>query len=260
MKAPGSRAATAAHSSAAPKPQQDTEGESSAAAEAKVTALQEHAPECSTLGAASGEPDAAQQSSLGELHRPVDVQGSEAAELCEQQGSSREEHTADRCDHSTGGEVTAPHQHELERDQAGTAAAQPPATPVPFIDRMEAGAPRPSDAPRPSGAGAAEGDGCATPEMATPAGASAAQFETPGVFDPMFTPAADLGRPTSARNVCTTARCLLVHHLQVHHKLVSLIVSRGDQVLSKIPCCLWYRSQSAQLCLLQHVRFILSLP
>ncbi|CAL8462809.1 g2342 [Coccomyxa elongata] len=201
VKAPGSRAATAAHSSAAPKPQQQTAGESSVAAEAEMTALREHAPECSTLGAASGEPDAAQQSSLGEPQRPMDTQGRKAAEPREQQGSSREEHTADRRDHSTGGDVAAPHQHELEPDQAATAAAQPPATPVPFIDRMEPGAPRPSDAPRPSGAGAAGDDGCATPEMATPAGASAAQFETPGFFNPMFTPAADLGRPTSARKV-----------------------------------------------------------
>ncbi|BDA50905.1 probable formin-like protein 14 at C-terminar half [Coccomyxa sp. Obi] len=191
VKPPGSSATAAAPSSAAPQPQQQTAEGGSTAAEAEMAALREHAAE-RTLGAASGEPDASQQS---EQQRPMDAQGRGADESCEQQGSACEKHAADRHDHSTGGEIVAPHQHELEPDQAGAAAAQPPATPVPFIDRMEPGA------PRPSGAGTAGGDGCVTPEMATPAGASGALFETPGFFDPMFTPAADLRRPTSARKV-----------------------------------------------------------
>ena len=182
-----------APSAAAPQPQQQTAGRSTAAEEAQTAASWEHASECS-LGMATKQLPAAEQTCVDEPQRAVtDAQGSSAADSYEQQGSKREEHTASRRD---GG---ANHRHEVEPECAGAAAPQPPATPVPFIDRMEPGAPRPISA------GAAAGpDGCATPDMATPAGASGALFETPGFFDPMFTPAADLGQPTLAQRVCTT--------------------------------------------------------
>ena len=84
----------------------------------------------------------------------------------------------------------------------------PPATPVPLVDRIEPDSPGASASPQPSpmAAGAARlmsaaGAGCVTPEAATPDVAAGGFFETPGFFDPMFTPAADLGRPTSAQPV-----------------------------------------------------------
>ncbi len=89
----------------------------------------------------------------------------------------------------------------------------PPSTPVPLVDRIEPDSPgdasraaSASPQPSPAAAGAARsmgaaGAGCVTPEAATPDAAAGGFFETPGFFDPMFTPAADLGRPTSVRPV-----------------------------------------------------------
>lgn len=142
---------------------------------------------------------------------------------------------------SRGGRARAssqqPAEHGGAEEQPGSGMHTPSATPArselcgasrtprPLVDRAEPGSPyvirQPADAlltPPPAAAGAGAGAaaaGGARPEAAaermwgapglaaTPdaAAAEARESGTPGLFDPMFTPAADLRRPTSARQV-----------------------------------------------------------
>lgn len=197
-----------APSAAEPQSQQEVAQHSasaSAAAEDVDLALGEHCAECHEVAEAMVRKVAGVEG----LSSPAGAQAASKAEEDAQQDSIRGEIAQ-----SSGEADAAPSECAVlqqQADQLQPATAQP-STPVPFVDRIQPGSPYsvrraagPSSQQSPAADAArpeAGMGGWATPEAAaTPDAAAGGLFETPGFFDPMFTPAADLRRPTSARQV-----------------------------------------------------------
>ena len=198
-----------APSAAEPQSQQEVAQHSasaSAAAEDVELALGEHRAECHEVAEAMVRKVAGVEG----LSSPAGAQAASKAEEDAQQDSIRGEIAGSRGEADAAPSECAVSQQQA--DQLQRAKAQP-STPVPFVDHILPGSPysvRSATSPSSQQSPAADAawpeagmGGWATPEAAaaTPDAAAGGMFETPGFFDPMFTPAADLRRPTSARQV-----------------------------------------------------------